>query len=83
MALLTVVCTDRGQHPRRRIAFRGNGPGKGGGVLTSQMRRGGARWHCDTCGRTVVLTADNLDRLWDGMRAAGVSQVDMSLIPGA
>jgi hypothetical protein len=84
VTMLTIVCTDTGQgntkpqHPKRRIAFLGDAPDTPAGVTIDNRNRGGARWHCNTCGRTVELNAESWRQLRDGLRHAGVSEWDMS-----
>jgi hypothetical protein len=84
--LLTVVCTDRGQHPRRRL-WLGTADGAtalrepGHADAQSWHRDGGMRFWCRTCRRDVQLTAATWERLVAGLAAAGVSVLDVSMLP--
>jgi hypothetical protein len=83
--LLTAVCTDRGQHPRRRL-WRGDDRGTAAlavpdGGMSNFHRGGGMRFRCPTCRRNVELTKASWDRLVTGLRAAGKTGFDLSDLP--
>jgi hypothetical protein len=81
--MTTVVCTDRGQHPRRRLAFTGSSwdDPKPIVVQNRNERTGGVRFTCHTCGRDIQLTKENWDRLTAELATAGLTQVDVSYLP--
>ena len=83
--LLTVVCTDRGQHKRRRIALMnddGVQPLKVPDLNGNWHRGGGLRLYCRTCRRNVELSWDSWQRLLAVLHGAGMDTFDMSHIPG-
>ena len=84
--LITAWCTDRGQHPQRRL-WRGSPDGvtalgePGHADLASWQRDGGVRFRCPTCGADKQLSAATWARLVAGLAQAGVSELDISLLP--
>jgi transcription elongation factor Elf1 len=79
---VTVVCTDRGQHPSRRIArVRRDGLVIGRTGFQVDPRSGGTTLRCKTCGRHVELAREKWLRVVDALSRHGVSEIDLSRIP--
>jgi hypothetical protein len=83
MSNLTVVCTDRGQHPSRLIArVRQDGLVIGHSRHQVDPRSGGMTLRCRTCGRHVQLVRAKWLQVVDTLISHGVPTVDLSRIPG-
>ncbi len=84
--MITVVCTDRGQHSERKL-----GEWQGRGVVpwasphdpaaelpyTGGPRRK-VRFHCKTCGRDVQWRAETAQQRYDTLTANGMRTLDVS-----
>ena len=83
--MITVVYTDRGQHPKRRL-WHGTADGvtalaePGHADTGSWHRNGGMRFWCRTCRRDVQLTQARWECLVRGLAERGVSVVDASYL---
>jgi hypothetical protein len=80
--LIKVVCTDRGQHPKRQLGFTGSTELGAVPVVLQQVQRrpdgSGStyRFKCRTCGRDVQLREEVWRRIVDGLVEAGQSTTD-------
>ena len=85
MMLITVFCTNRGQHPRRRLYY-GTDDGVTGLRVPASVDReswhrdGGMRFRCKTCRRDEQLTRARWERLTRRLAEAGQDKVDISYL---
>lgn len=70
---INVVCTDRGQHPKRWIEG-----DYGADVIPSGRLH---EFHCPRCGRNEQIRPERWAAIVNGLVALGHAELDISMIP--